>query len=264
MAKSPAFQWYPRDILSSMRVQEMTLAEEGAYRRLIDYCWINGYVPSDPKRAARIIGKGATVEMAQVALAMFTQAPDNPERMYHDRLIEEEEKQKAHRQQRVDAAKARWGNRGTPEKGIGTQDSSEGDAEAMRPHTPRICETDASAMRKRCSSSASSSSNNNITPNNARAREEGFTREQVLEAAKLPDVAVSQDEAVAFYEHYAAQGWLLGNGQPITALAHALQRWKRNKGKHERQKNYGNENNFTGRPNRNAGTYNDNDEPAIF
>ena len=261
MAKSPAFQWYPRDILSSMRVQEMTLAEEGAYRRLIDYCWINGYVPSDPKRAARIIGKGATVEMAQVALAMFTQDPDNPERMYHDRLLEEEEKQNAHRQQRVDAAKARWGNRGTPEKGIGTQDSSKGDAEAMRPHTFRICDTNASAMRKRCSSSSSS---DNITPSNTRTREDGFSLEEVLEAAKLPDVAVSEAEARKFFDHYNGE-WTYGNGKPITCLATALRRWK---GKQEqfqqKGRNHGNENNFTGRPNRNAGTYNDNDEPAIF
>ena len=32
MAKSPAFQWYPRDILASARVAEMSLAEEGADR----------------------------------------------------------------------------------------------------------------------------------------------------------------------------------------------------------------------------------------
>lgn len=154
--RAPAFQWYPRDILSSMRVQEMTLAEEGVYRRLIDYCWINGYVPSDPRRAARIIGKGATVEMAQVALAMFTPDPNNPDRMYHDRLLAEEQKQRTHRQQRVNAANARWGKQGTPKTGIGNHSSSEDDAEAMRSHNTRICETDASAMRKQCSSSSSS------------------------------------------------------------------------------------------------------------
>lgn len=103
-----------------------------------------------------------------------------------------------------------------------------------------------------------------ITPSNARPREEGFTREQVLEAARLPDVAVSEAEARKFFDHYNGE-WTYGNGKPITCLATALRRWK---GKQEqfqqKGRNHGNENNGAGRPNRNAGTYNDNDEPAVF
>lgn len=250
--RAPAFQWYPRDILSSMRVQEMTLAEEGAYRRLIDYCWINGYVPSDPKRAARIIGKGATAEMAQVALAMFTPDPDDPEKMYHDRLLIEEKKQESHRRQRVDAANARWGKRGTPKTGIGNHGSSEGDAEAMRPHAFRICENDASAMRKRCSSS--SSSNNIYINNNAR---EGFSENDVLEAAKDPSVALSPEDAKSFYDYYNAQGWEFGNGKGIANLHSALRRWKRGKRDGPARDSPAASPTPQGRPNRNAGTYND-------
>ena len=36
MEKSPAFQWYPRDILTSIRVLEMSLEQECCYRRLLD------------------------------------------------------------------------------------------------------------------------------------------------------------------------------------------------------------------------------------
>ena len=249
--RAPAFQWYPRDILSSMRVQEMTLAEEGAYRRLIDYCWINGYVPSDPKRAAKIIGKGATAEMAQVALAMFTPDPNDPEKMCHDRLLVEEKKQESHRRQRVDAANARWGKQGTPKVGIGTHSSSEDDAKAMRPHAFRICENDASAMRKRCSSC--SSSNNIYINNNAR---EGFSEKDVLEAAKDPSVALSAEEAKAFYDHYDKQGWVFGNGQPVKRLIPALRAWKKGNALNKRNNNY-DQTHINGRPNRNAGTYND-------
>ncbi len=60
MNKSPAFQWYPKDILSSARVQEMSLAEEGAYRRALDFCWLNGSLPADTEKLARVIGKGAS------------------------------------------------------------------------------------------------------------------------------------------------------------------------------------------------------------
>lgn len=106
--KSPAFQWYPRDILSSARVQEMSLAEEGAYRRLIDYCWLNGSIPSDPERLIRIIGKGATTAIAKVCISMFSPHPDKPERLIHDRLEVERQKQEETRQKRVEAANSRW------------------------------------------------------------------------------------------------------------------------------------------------------------
>ena len=45
--KAPAFQWYPKDYLSDLNVVVMTLEEEGAYRRLMDYCWLHGSIPDD-------------------------------------------------------------------------------------------------------------------------------------------------------------------------------------------------------------------------
>ena len=44
---SPAYQWYPNDYLTDAIVMQMTLEQEGAYRRLIDICWINGGLPTD-------------------------------------------------------------------------------------------------------------------------------------------------------------------------------------------------------------------------
>lgn len=107
--KSPAFMWYPKDILGSARVAEMSLAEEGAYRRLLDYCWINGSVPADPKRAAKLIGKGATPKIAQQCLAMFTPDPNDPDRMLHERMEKERSKQNRNRAERKKAADSRWG-----------------------------------------------------------------------------------------------------------------------------------------------------------
>jgi uncharacterized protein YdaU (DUF1376 family) len=53
---SPSFQWYPDRFRGSGAVQAMTLEEEGAYRRLLDSQWSRGYVPSDPRRIAAILG----------------------------------------------------------------------------------------------------------------------------------------------------------------------------------------------------------------
>jgi uncharacterized protein YdaU (DUF1376 family) len=90
--KSPAFQWYPTDYLSSQRVQMMTLEQEGAYCRLLWYCWQHGTIPSDPKEAARLIGKGASTTLARSVLGMFLPAKI-PGRLMHDRLQQEREKQ---------------------------------------------------------------------------------------------------------------------------------------------------------------------------
>jgi len=36
----------------------------------------------------------------------------------------------------------------------------------------------------------------------------------------------------AFHNHYAAQGWVTGAGQPIRSLAHALAKWKAQQAEH--------------------------------
>lgn len=132
MNKSPAFQWYPKDILASARVQMMTLAEEGAYRRLLDFCWINGSIPSDAGRAARLVGKGCSVETVKAALEMFMPDPSDADKLIHDRLEVEREKQAGNSEVRKAAAKARWNKRGTSENGNGKQVKSKTDANAMQ------------------------------------------------------------------------------------------------------------------------------------
>lgn len=62
-----------------------------------------------------------------------------------------------------------------------------------------------------------------------RVREDGFTFEEVLAAAKDPSVALSEADCRAFFEHYDGE-WTYGNGQAITNLATALRRWKAKKG----------------------------------
>jgi len=73
MNRSPAFQFYPQDWLASAKVAEMTLEEEGAYIRLICYCWMTGSIPADPARCAKMVGKGCTVEVATAVQLAFNQ-----------------------------------------------------------------------------------------------------------------------------------------------------------------------------------------------
>lgn len=94
--KAPAFQFYATDWLGSQRVAMLTLEEEGAYIRLVAYCWQHGSVPSDPDRAARLIGKGASTTLATTVLTMFQPSQEHG-RLVHDRLETQRAEQEAWR-----------------------------------------------------------------------------------------------------------------------------------------------------------------------
>lgn len=91
--KSPAFQFYATDYLGSQRVQMLTLEEEGAYIRLLCFCWQHGSIPASPKEMARLVGKGASTTLCTTLQPMFTKHPTEPGRLVHERLEEERSKQ---------------------------------------------------------------------------------------------------------------------------------------------------------------------------
>jgi len=87
--KRPAFQFYPGDYLGSQRVALMTLEEEGAYIRLLCYCWQHGSIPSNPDQIARLIGKGASTTLATTVATMFQPHTENASLLVHERLEQE-------------------------------------------------------------------------------------------------------------------------------------------------------------------------------
>lgn len=91
--KRPAFQFYPADYLGSQRVALMTLEEEGAYVRLLCYCWQHGSIPANPEQIARLIGKGATTTLASTLATMFQPHPEDGSILVHERLQQEIVKQ---------------------------------------------------------------------------------------------------------------------------------------------------------------------------
>ena len=87
--KRPAFQFYPAEYLGSQRVALMTLEEEGAYLRLLCYCWQHGSIPSNPDQIARLIGKGASTTLATTVATMFKPHQENGSLLVHERLEQE-------------------------------------------------------------------------------------------------------------------------------------------------------------------------------
>ena len=53
--KSPAFQFYPGDFLADRNVAAMTMEERGVYVTLLCFQWIDGPLPSDTNRLARMV-----------------------------------------------------------------------------------------------------------------------------------------------------------------------------------------------------------------
>lgn len=54
--KPPAFQFYPRDYLSDAKTRAMSFKERGMYWDLVCHCWLEGRLPSDDAKLARILG----------------------------------------------------------------------------------------------------------------------------------------------------------------------------------------------------------------
>lgn len=53
--KSPAFQFYPGDYLSDRNVVAMTMEERGVHLTLLCSQWIDGPLPADPAKLARLV-----------------------------------------------------------------------------------------------------------------------------------------------------------------------------------------------------------------
>lgn len=53
--RSPAFQFYPKDFLSSTKVDQMSMTERGVYITLLSRCWLDHGLPTDQKALAKMV-----------------------------------------------------------------------------------------------------------------------------------------------------------------------------------------------------------------
>jgi uncharacterized protein YdaU (DUF1376 family) len=99
--RSPAFQFYPGEWLSSTKVAMMNLAEQGAYLRLLCHEWADPHctLPDDDEQLAVLSGlgegwfNGGSVKIR----ACFQKHPKRPLRIFNVRLRLERRKQEAWR-----------------------------------------------------------------------------------------------------------------------------------------------------------------------
>jgi len=116
MTKAPAFQLYASDIY--MDTVEWTIDEVGIYNRLLHCQWVNGSIPSDITRLARIAGCGTKRFQIGWGIIQFKFVPVGNGRLQNKRLEQTREEQDNYRKSQSEAgkrgAKKRWDKDGDP------------------------------------------------------------------------------------------------------------------------------------------------------
>ncbi len=108
--KAPAFQWYPKDMLTDKRVMGMTLVQEAIYRRLLDFAWLENGLDNDMQLLASYAKLGEQPEVFsqhwKIVKKCFVLVNG---KFKNNRQEKERLKQKKFRIKQQKAAQVRWG-----------------------------------------------------------------------------------------------------------------------------------------------------------
>ena len=91
--RPPAFQFYPRDFLSSEGVRVMTATGRGAYITLLCVCWLEGSLPTDDEQLRRLsdVSESEWKDCRETVIARFVVRDG---RLHNYRLDKERAKQR--------------------------------------------------------------------------------------------------------------------------------------------------------------------------
>ena len=198
--KTPAFQFYPGDWLSSPRVMLMTPEQEGAYVRLLCYDWSNDGIPDDDRALSALsrLGEGWFNGGSRGVRECFISHPKKPGFLTNDRLLKEREKQQNWREKSreggVKSAESRRSKKG------------KGGLRVVQPMVNRPVEPKAN--------SSSSSS-------------ESFSKPQLAELGEYGATLDKSFDAGRFFDHYESNGWKVGKTSMKNWKA-AVRNWLRN------------------------------------
>jgi uncharacterized protein YdaU (DUF1376 family) len=111
--KAPAFQFFPRDFLSSPKVDRMAMPERGAYITLLCRCWLDNGLPTDLTELAHFCRmKPAQFDRMWKSGKIRECFHERGGKLHNERLDAERRKQTSYRQRQSDNAKAGWQSRG--------------------------------------------------------------------------------------------------------------------------------------------------------
>ena len=111
--KSPAFQFYPRDFLSSGKVDDMSMTERGIYVTFLSRCWLDEGLPVDVSRLAKIARmKPAQFERLWNASPLRECFYEKGGKLQNERLDKERKGQAEFRRKQKAKADKRWESHG--------------------------------------------------------------------------------------------------------------------------------------------------------
>lgn len=108
--KSPAYQWYPKDILADQDVVAMSFEEEGVYRHLLDVAWLEDGLPNDPDAIFLLAKKCKTRAVFDRIWARISKKfrVGRGQKLRNRRQESERDKQRKRSKERKLAADHRW------------------------------------------------------------------------------------------------------------------------------------------------------------
>ncbi|MBP3955417.1 DUF1376 domain-containing protein [Gemmata sp. G18] len=188
-SKSPAFQFYAKDWLSSSKIALMPPEYEGAYIRLLAYCWDSGdcSLPDDDTVLSRLsrLGEGWLNGGSSVVRHCFMPHPAKPGFLTNHRLLEEAEKQAAWQR------KSAEGGRKSAAKRAEKRAISNGGSTKCQPAAPPPVQPNVN------SSSASSSSTAVIEEDDeSRAKLTAFQRVYEYGCSLFPQLATQNTSVI--------------------------------------------------------------------
>lgn len=139
MKNGPSFQLYAADLY--VDTNEWTCEEMGAYTRLLMSEWVNGDLPDDPKRLARITGQDLK-RFQKVSPQLMRKFQKNGKgRLINLRLEETRQNQLNYREKQAKKAVLRW------KKSNATADAT-ADAQVMPEGMPNVCSSSSSSNKE--------------------------------------------------------------------------------------------------------------------
>jgi hypothetical protein len=106
-AHSPCYLWWPKDYLTDLRTRQLNLTEHGVYRTLLDFCWLEGFVP---RACNRLIGMTEAeedlVDLDHIFDMLLEPLADDPELYYSPRIERIREEMLSKQKKLQDAGRA--------------------------------------------------------------------------------------------------------------------------------------------------------------
>lgn len=149
MSKSPAFQFYPADWLSSPKIQLMNAEQEGGYIRLLCYCWSDKdcSLPDDDVVLSKLsrLNEGWFNGGSTMVRECFILHPTKIGFLTNERLLKEREKQKLWKEKSIEGGKNSGESRRI-NKLKKHKNKSKGGSQMVEPPPRRVVEPNANSM----------------------------------------------------------------------------------------------------------------------